>query len=264
MSAPGVETAAAPLAPGLVVPMRELLLSMADDEAVVGWTDSEWTGIAPLLEEDVAMSSLSQDELGHAQALYGLLAGLTASDADSLAYDREPADYRHARLLDHGRGDWAMTIARRYLYEAADAVRLDAVVGGAWSPLAELAATIAREERYHRMHIDAWLVRLAQAAAEPRDRLVAALDTLGPDAATVFTPLPGEAALVAGGILAAPLTELEIRWRAAVEPVLTSLGLPVPPAVADPASGRTSHGQAFAELHATFTSVRRSDPGATW
>ena len=114
--------------------LEALLRSMADDEFVIGFSDSEWTGIAPQLEEDIAMSSLAQDELGHAHALYGLLAGVTGdgADADALAYDREPADYRHARLLDHGRGDWAMTIARRYLYETADAVRLEALVGGTW------------------------------------------------------------------------------------------------------------------------------------
>ena len=49
-----------------------------------------------------------------------------------------PRSYRHCRLLDHGRGDWAMTIARRYLYDTADAVRLEALVGGSWAPLAEL------------------------------------------------------------------------------------------------------------------------------
>ena len=104
---------------------------MADDEFVIGFSDSEWTGIAPLLEEDVAMSSLAQDELGHAAALYGLLGRRSPDgDADALAYDREPAAYRHARLLDHGRGDWAMTIARRYLYETADAVRLEALADG--------------------------------------------------------------------------------------------------------------------------------------
>ena len=97
-----------------------LLLSMADDEFVIGFSDSEWTGIAPLLEEDVAMSSLAQDELGHAAALYGLLGELTGTDPDAIAYDREPAEYRHCRLLDHGRGDWAMTIARRFLYDSAD------------------------------------------------------------------------------------------------------------------------------------------------
>ena len=130
---------------------------MADDEFVIGFSDSEWTGIAPILEEDVAMSSLAQDELGHAAALYDLLAELTGSDRDVIAYDREPADYRHARLLDHGRGDWAMTIARRYLYETSDAVRLEALAGGSWAPLAELVGKIRREERYHVMHITTWL-----------------------------------------------------------------------------------------------------------
>jgi len=253
-----------PLAAGLVAPVSGLLLSMADDEAVLGWTDSEWTGIAPLLEEDVAMSSLSQDELGHAQAWYRLLGGLQDMDPDVVAYDRAPADYRHARLLDHGRGDWAMTIARRFLYESADAVRLEALVGAAWPPLAELAATCAREERYHRMHIDAWFERLATAEGEPRDRLVAALSVLGPDAGTVFTPLPDEGLLLDAAILAAPMAELEAEWRAAIQPVLARLDLPALPPTRDPAAGRTSHGAAFTGLHLGFTSVRRSDPGASW
>ena len=133
---------------------------MADDEFVIGFSDSEWTGIAPLLEEDVAMSSLAQDEIGHAAALYGLLADLTGEDPDAIAYDRAPDEYRHARLLDHGRGDWAMTIARRFLYETADAVRLEALAGGSWAPLAELVGKMQREERYHPMHVEAWLTRL--------------------------------------------------------------------------------------------------------
>ena len=48
--------------------------SVADDEFVIGFWDSEWTGIAPMLEEDVATSSIAQDEIGHARALYELLA----------------------------------------------------------------------------------------------------------------------------------------------------------------------------------------------
>ena len=31
--------------------MNEHLLELADDELVIGWRDSEWTGIAPVLEE---------------------------------------------------------------------------------------------------------------------------------------------------------------------------------------------------------------------
>src|SRR5256885_1087110 len=52
----------------------DLLLTIADDELVLGWRNSEWTGIAPFLEEDVAFSSIAQNEIGHARALYQLKA----------------------------------------------------------------------------------------------------------------------------------------------------------------------------------------------
>jgi ring-1,2-phenylacetyl-CoA epoxidase subunit PaaC len=241
-----------------------LLLSMADDEFVIGFSDSEWTGIAPLLEEDVAMSSLAQDELGHAAALYGLLAELTGSDPDAIAYDREPAEYRHCRLLDHGRGDWAKTIARRFLYDSADVTRLEALASGSWTPLAELVGKLVREERYHRMHAGAWLDRLARRDGEPRDRLLAALTELAPDAATVFTQLDDEALLLEAGILDAPTAELEDRWRASIAPIFGDLDLPMPPPAHDPGRGRLDHGTEFAWLWGEFTSVRRADPGATW
>ena len=164
---------------------------MADDEFVIGFSDSEWTGIAPMLEEDVAMSSLAQDELGHAQALYRLLAEVVddGRDADAIAYDRPVEGYYHARLLDHPRGDWADTIARRYLYDTADGIRLDALAESSYTPLRELVAKIRREERYHRMHVvgvagpsglGAWraagaVARGARAiGARCRDRAVAA------------------------------------------------------------------------------------------
>jgi len=241
-----------------------LLRAMADDEFVIGFSDSEWTGIAPLLEEDVAMSSLAQDELGHAAALYGLLAELTGTDPDALAYDREPHEYRHCRLLDHGRGDWAMTIARRYLYDTADSVRLEALARGSWAALADLVGKLLREERYHLMHAGAWLDRLARSDGEGRDRLLVALTELASDAATVFTPLPDEQALVESGILDADAVGLEGRWRAAIAPTFARLDLPMPPAARDPERGRDDHSDAFRWLWSEFTMVRRSDPGATW
>ena len=243
-----------------------LLLSMADDEVVIGFSDSEWTGIAPILEEDVAISSLAQDELGHAQALYRLLVDVVADgrDVDAFAFDRPPEGYLHARLLDHGRGDWAATIARRWLYDTADAARLAALADSSHAPLRELVAKLRREERYHLMHVDAWLERLAEAGGESRRRLVAALAELGPDAGTVLSPLAGEVALVRHGIIAEPFAAIEARWRAAAEATLSRLGLATLPATADPATARTRHSAAFRALHEQFTMVRRSEAGATW
>lgn len=263
-AAPAVAEALPPLPAGTERALPALLLSMGDDELVLGWSDSEWTGIAPLLEEDVAMSSLAQDELGHAAALYDLLAAAIGGDRDAIAFDRAPADFRHARLLDHGRGDWAMTIARRVLYETADAARLEALVDGAWAPLAELVGKMQREERYHAMHVETWLDRLAAAGGEPRRRLAEALMTLGPDAGTVFAPLPGEAALVRAGVLRAPMVELEATWRARLAILFGRHDLPVPPPTHEPERGRMEHGPAFAWLHGEMIAVRSTDPGATW
>jgi 1,2-phenylacetyl-CoA epoxidase catalytic subunit len=114
------------------------------------------------------------------------------------------------------------------------------------------------------MHIGSWFERLAGADGEPRDRLLAALDVLGPDTGTVFTPLPGESALVESGVLARPMAELEAAWRTAIRPVFERYHVPLPPPTADPANGRTTHGTDFEWLHGEFTSVRRSDPAATW
>src|SRR5690242_12281285 len=105
-------------------PARALALALADDELVLGYRESEWTGVAPLLEEDVALSSIAQDEIGHARALYLLCAGaadVDAERADAVAFDRPPEAYRHARLCERPRGDWGEEIARRALYELADA-----------------------------------------------------------------------------------------------------------------------------------------------
>jgi ring-1,2-phenylacetyl-CoA epoxidase subunit PaaC len=144
----------------------DLLLRLADDELILGWRNSEWTGIAPFLEEDVAFSSIAQNEIGHARALYELVARELGTDVDSVALDRAPAEYRCAPLVQarlvH---DWAGTIARHVLYETADGVRLDALKGSDDAELAGLAAKMDREELYHRMHAEMWASRLRD---EPR------------------------------------------------------------------------------------------------
>src|SRR5437764_9680924 len=94
------------------------LLEIADDELILGWRTSEWTGIAPLLEEDVPFSSIAQNEIGHARALYELAAADLGTTADELAFDRSPEEYRCSRLVELRLvPDWAATIARQVLYE---------------------------------------------------------------------------------------------------------------------------------------------------
>lgn len=152
------------------------LLQIADDELVLGWRNSEWTGIAPFLEEDVAFSSIAQNEIGHARALYELAARELGTTADELAFDRSPDEYGHSRLVELRLvPDWARTIARHVLYEEADAKRLEELKASEDPEIAGLAAKIDREEAYHRMHAEMWRERLQD---EPR--FTRALDELRP------------------------------------------------------------------------------------
>jgi ring-1,2-phenylacetyl-CoA epoxidase subunit PaaC len=198
------------------------LLELADDELIVGWRDSEWTGIAPLLEEDVAFSSIAQNEIGHARALYELL----GDDADTLAFDRAPEEYRCAPLVQLHLLDWAHTIARRWLYEVADEIRIAALK----SEL-PLAAKIDREEVYHRMHAAMWHDRLREA---PQFR--EAVELLWPYALGVL-----------------PAGEQR-------ETLSARVGLPIVAAVE-----RGAQDESFAALWDEMTMVRRSAPaGAQW
>jgi ring-1,2-phenylacetyl-CoA epoxidase subunit PaaC len=151
------------------------LLEIADDELIIGWRDSEWTGIAPMLEEDVAFSSIAQNEIGHARAIYELLANTHATTADELAFDREPNDYRSSRLVELRLLEWEKAIARHVLYEEADARRLERLKRSDDPAISGLAAKIDREEAYHRLHAQMWFERLRN---EPR--FTAALDELRP------------------------------------------------------------------------------------
>ena len=254
------------LDPELRAALADLLLTMADDEFVIGFRDSEWTGVAPMLEEDVAFSSLAQDEIGHARLLYEMRAALTGEDSDGLAFHRQPNEYRHARLLDQPKQGWGFTIARRWLYDTADAARLAGLATASFEPLAQVVAKIRREERYHLMHLDAWLERLGTRHGQPRGKLLSALKTLNALALSVFAPVPGEQLLVDAGVLAAPMSELANRWRSEANARLCALSLrPIPDGL-PPADGR-DHSQpdaSFVWLWNEFTSVARLEEGAEW
>jgi ring-1,2-phenylacetyl-CoA epoxidase subunit PaaC len=216
------------------------LLALADDELILGWRNSEWTGIAPFLEEDVAFSSIAQNEIGHARALYELAARELGTDADALAFDRPPGEYRSAPLVELRRLEWARTIARHWLYETADAIRLEALKESDDSEIAGIAAKIDREEVYDRIHAEMWVDRLL-ASEEARPRLDEALEELWPYAL---------------GVLDDDLRPELVRR------VEAKLGRAMPEV--EPVS-RGQHEAELAELLEEMTMVRRSAPaGARW
>ena len=257
-------------------PLHTLILSIADDEFILGYRNSEWTGIAPLLEEDVAFSSMAQDEIGHARLFYEMLAQETGISADKTAYAREPHEFLSCQLMERPKGDWAYSVARQFLYDTADHVRLEALSRSQYEPLANATQKIIREEKYHLMHGDMWLNRLATLSPVSRDHLESALVLLWPDALGVFEEIPGEAELVQDGVLPSTLEVLRADWLAQVAPYFYNLDLPFP-AEKDERSGlyissvepthggrQGKHTSDFQALWEEMTSVYRLDPEAVW
>lgn len=271
-----------------------LLTALGDDELVIGHRHSEWTGYAPHLEEDIAFSSIAQDEIGHAVAYYSVLGKVTGDEPDAIALGRDVSDYRNAIICERPNGDWAYTLSRHWLYDTADDIRLDALEGSAHDDLAALVTKIRREERYHLIHASSWMRRVAKGPVEGRTKLMDAIGSAFVEALGLFEPIDGEDAAVKEGWLPTPADEMRRRFLDRTAVALDDLGLPTEthahaaeraefvasssgdlidaPGTSEPESTasdglggrRGRHTPDFDSLWEDMTGQYRAHPGASW
>lgn len=251
------------------------LFALADDEFVLAERYTEWQVRGPTLEADISIANVSQDELGHARLWYDLLEGF-GYDETELLWERDPADFRHATLVElpFERGDWADLVVRSYLYDTAEHLRLEALSNSSYPPIADRVGTVLGEESFHRDHATTWLERLcdpdgaadsdaprpssAGSVTSARDRVQAALDRLFPHALTLFEPTEQEATILDRGVRSQSCADLREAWRTTVTPFLTELGLEVPDEPADglrpePRGRDGSHTDHWRSLYDEFT-----------
>jgi len=243
----------------------DLLLRLADDELIMGHRNSEWTGLGPILEEDIAFSSMAQDEMGHAQAYYQLIHELGGDDPDTLAFSRGPRQYRCAALVSlPNERDWAFCMMRQFLYDMAETVRLAALEHSSFTPLAQLARKLRGEEKYHLMHGRSWVLRLGNSTDDAQARLQAALNKAYAYALGLFEPTGADETLVQAGICPHE-DDLRSQWESAVAPVLADARLEVPAHAKPVYGGRVGrHPDALKELLDGMQVVYQIDPTAKW
>lgn len=229
------------------------LTALADDELLLSHRDAEWTGHAPILEEDIALANIAQDELGHAMGWLDLRKTLDGSDPEALAFRRGPEQFRNSALTELPKGDWAFTMVRQYLFDAWEALWQDAAKASAYTPLAQAAALALREERFHLQHTALWVERLALGTPESERRTREALNAVWPYALGLFEPLDGERAGIDAGLLP-DLAHIKARWLPLVTAHLTRCGL-TPPGAESVARG--THTEHLAPLLAEFQGVAR-------
>ncbi|WP_408631633.1 1,2-phenylacetyl-CoA epoxidase subunit PaaC [Metabacillus kandeliae] len=255
--------------------LLELLLQLADDDFILAYRGSEWLGLAPHIEEDVAFSSISQDTMGHAAIYYQLLEELGAGNSDALAHERKAEHRKNAVILEEANGtgtyleepryDWAFAVVRNYFYALHKKIKLESLKQSSYEPLSNAAVKINMELYYHLMHWETWFTQLTLSEGEARTRMSAGIQKVWKDFEGVLTlgSLGDEMAkhgLIEGEEL------LKQRFYARIQPVLEAVRHPMPiPCGMQSGNGRIGeHTKDLDEALLTLTEVYRSSPSAVW
>lgn len=259
------------IADNLVRPFGNLLLAVADDKLMLGHRNSDWTGLAPILEEDIAFSSLAQDNIAHALSLYEQVGTFWGVSADKLAFGREVGEYRCALLVEvPDNFNWASAMVRQFLCSHFEDLRLARLAASSCRSVADLCRRLQAEQRVQTEHVDGWMFRLGcGGTAESQGRMQSAVDELLPLGGTLFELVEGEAALVESGLYPrAGDSSFYNDWLARVGAVLADSGLhfrAVGLANSAVRGGRGGkHSEYFVDLLAEMCEVYRLEPEGAW
>ncbi len=246
--------------------LKELLYKIADDQLILGHRNSEWTGFGPLLEEDIAFSSMAQDKVGHSQALYTILHQLGEQAPDTLAFMRPTNQFHNCILVELPNGEYDFSLIRHFLFDTSEAIRFEMLSQSSYQPLAELARKIRGELRYHTLHANTWIKQLGSATEESISRLQRSLTKALPYALGIFEESPFEKEIINAGIFDGE-NELQKRWMKKVEEIIqqTNLSLPDWKIITPVFGGRIGkHSEHLQPLVDEMSEVFRIDPGAEW
>lgn len=252
--------------PSIDNPLFEYLLRLGDDRLVLGHRVSEWCGHGPILEEDIALSNMALDLIGHASALLSLAGNIEGKgrNEDALAYFRDGVEFRNALIVELPKGDFAFTIVRQFLFDAHSVLLMDALSRASDERVAAIAAKCLKEDKYHLRHSSEWVVRLGDGTGESHARAQRALDELWRYVDELFTPDTVDERVAAMGV-DVDHGALRSRWNTMVADVIARATLALPADTPPRRGGRTGrHTEHLGHMLSEMQIVARSHPGATW
>ena len=234
------------------------LLERADDALILGHRLSEWTGHAPVLEEELALANIALDLIGQARLLYQYAGTLTGHSEDQLAYLRDAQSWRNCLIMELPNGDFAFSIARLLLVSAFVDPFWRASIASSDVTVAAIAAKAEKETAYHLRHASEWLIRLGDGTDESHRRAQAAIDSLWPYTGELFeTP-------AADSVFVDPAT-LRATWMVTVDDILARATLVRPQDGWMQSGGRSGrHSEHLGYLLADMQFLQRAYPGAAW
>ncbi|GBL55006.1 phenylacetate-CoA oxygenase subunit PaaC [Pseudomonas citronellolis] len=245
----------------------EYLLRLADSALIQGQRLCEWCGRAPALEEELALMNVGLDLVGQARNWYEYAAELLddGRDADHLAFRRDERAFRNLLLVEQPNGDFAVTMAKQFLYDAWHFHVLRQLSDSSDARIAAIAAKGLKEVTYHLRRSGEWIERLGDGTEESHARMLAAIPQVWRFTVEMTNADEVEQRLFAEGVAPNP-EELAAAWRAKVADIFASATLPLPePAVNFYLSGRRGlHTEHLGILLAEMQFLQRAYPDATW
>src|SRR5690606_38297638 len=248
----------------------EFLLRQGDSTLILSQRLAQWSGRAPVLEEELALANTTLDLLGRARmwlTLAGEVEG-AGRDEDQPAYLRDAPQYRNVLLVERPNGDYAHTMVRQFFFDAWHYFLLGALARSSDERVAAIAAKSLKEFAYHLRRSADLVVRLGDGTPESRQRMQDAVQALWPYTGERFHDDEVEADLAGRGI-APRLASLHGDWSAHVQEVCTeaTLSLPAPEQAGHAAhrGGRQGrHTEQLGYVLAEMQHLQRAYPGASW
>ncbi|MEL6572035.1 MAG: 1,2-phenylacetyl-CoA epoxidase subunit PaaC [Pseudomonadota bacterium] len=245
----------------------EFLLRQGDNALVLGHRTSEWCGVAPALEEDIALANTALDLIGQTQLWLGYAAEVEGQgrSANDLAYLRDVYDFRNVLMLEVPNADFGRTLMRQFLFDAFQVPWLTALCGSSDTHVADIATKSVKEATYHLDRSADTVIALGDGTEESNARMQAALDHLWPYAGELFGEDETDQAMQKKGIAPLPAS-MRNDWDRTVHGTLSEAALRAPDSAFAHSGGRSGfrHTEHLGHMLATMQTLQRSYPGAAW
>jgi ring-1,2-phenylacetyl-CoA epoxidase subunit PaaC len=244
----------------------EYLLRLGDNALIMAQRLSEWCGKGPVFEEDMALTNTALDLLGQAR-LWLTYAGEVEGkgrDEDQLAYLRDAHQFRNLLLVEQPNGDYAMTMARQFYFDAWHYFLLQELMKSTDVRIAEIAEKAVKEVTYHLRRSGDLVVRLGDGSEESHRRMQTAVDDMWMYTGEMFAADGVDKQLAAQGIVCDP-ARLHEPWLKHVAEVFREATLTLPSGSWMQKGGKQGrHTEHLGYLLAEMQFLQRAYPGAKW
>jgi ring-1,2-phenylacetyl-CoA epoxidase subunit PaaC len=252
----------------------DYLLRLADSDLVLAQRLGEWVGHGPVLEEDIATTNVGLDLLGQSRLWFAYAGEVEARfngagrSEDQLAFLRDAGEFRNLMLVEQPNGDYAVTMARQFYFDAWHELLLRGLTASADARIAEIAAKALKEVRYHCERSADWVIRLGDGTEESHRRMQAAVDDLWMYTGEMLEVDAVELELIDAGI-ACDVRALAEPWRQRVGAVFAEATLTVPADIWMQGDGGRGgkqgvHTEHIGPMLAQMQWLQRAYPGAQW